>query len=83
MPELHLKLPILVPFFDGNSMSRDYTQEVGLSSSDAIVPLRYALPFLAGLAILAWCGMRAGLAEYDAKRRAPKTVTAVQIFLRE
>jgi hypothetical protein len=64
-------------------MSRDYTQEVGLSSSETIVPLRYAVPFLAALAVLAWFGLNAGLAEHNARKHAPKTVSSVQIFIRD
>jgi hypothetical protein len=63
-------------------MSRDYTKEVGLTSSEVIVPLRYAVPILVAVAVVAWYGMSAGLAEYNAKRHAPKAVTSVQVFLR-
>jgi hypothetical protein len=64
-------------------MSRDYTQEVGLSSSDVIVPWRYALPILIAMALVTLAGVRAGVADQAARKHRPKEVTSVQVFIRE
>jgi hypothetical protein len=64
-------------------MSRDYTQEVGLSSSDVIVPWRYALPILIAMALITVVGVRAGIADQNAKKHRPREVSSVQVFIRE
>jgi hypothetical protein len=64
-------------------MSRDYTQEVGLSSGDVIVPWRFALPILIAMLLATVAGVRAGIADQDAKKHRAKEVTSVQVIIRE
>lgn len=64
-------------------MSRDYTQEVGLSSGQAIVPWRFAAPILIVLVLATIAGVRAGIADQDAKKHRAKEVTSVQVIIRE
>lgn len=64
-------------------MSRDYTKEVGLPSGEAIVPWRYALPILIVMLLAVVAGVRAGIADQEAKRHRAKEVTSVQVFIRE
>lgn len=51
--------------------SRDYTEEIALSSGDKIIPLRYAAPFLGAFAMVTGLGVRELLAHTQLHHPAP------------